>query len=61
MTVTDGWTVDDGVADVPHGSFDWSLDRIRNEGVVVRGGPISRPLDRPLHHVGDHGIIAILN
>ena len=65
--VIDTWAIDDArtmadsVAVVPHGSLDWSLDRIRHQGVVVHGRPISRPLDRSLHHVGHDRVITILS
>ena len=57
--IDDARTVDDSAAVVCHGSLDWSLDRIRHEGIVVHGSPVSRPLDRSLHHVGHDRIIAI--
>jgi hypothetical protein len=59
--IDDARTVDDSAAVVCHGSLDWSLDRIRHEGVVVHGSPLSRPFDRSLHHVGYDRVIAILS
>jgi hypothetical protein len=57
--IDDTRTVDDSAAVVRYGSLDRSLDRIRDEGVVVHGSLISRPLDRSLHHVGHDRVIAI--
>jgi hypothetical protein len=54
-------TSDDSAAVVCQGSLDWSLDRIRHQGVVVHGSPIGCPLDRSLHHIGHDRIIAILS
>jgi hypothetical protein len=59
--IDDVRTVDDSAAAVRHGSLDRSLDRIRHEGVVVHGSPISRLLDRSLYHVGHDRVIAILS
>ena len=59
--IDDTRTVDDSAVVVCDGSLDWSLDRIRHEGVVVHDSPINRPLDRSLHHVGHDRVIAFLN
>ena len=49
-------TVDNSAAVARHGSLERSLDRIRHEGVVVHGSPISRPLEGRSTTLGTTGL-----